>query len=127
MRLESGTSWLELVHTGGEDWRVTADWCATLTADFDVCLTFEEVADFAARMLSRLSAPDGRAFSEQVTSGRNNPLRLTADPVEDGYAFCATLTPDGDDNVCLLRMEINPVDSAGLRDLFAALQASSAL
>ncbi|MFE0631799.1 hypothetical protein ACFW3D_33215 [Streptomyces sp. NPDC058864] len=126
IRLGSDTSWLELVHTGGEDWRVTADWCSSLTADFEACLTFGEVADFAARVLSRLSAPDGHAFSEDVTPGRNNPLRLTGDPSGDGYAFYATLTPNGDDSVCLLRMEMDPVDAGELRDLFGSLLASLA-
>ncbi|MDX2704661.1 hypothetical protein PV350_17545 [Streptomyces sp. PA03-6a] len=97
-----------------------------LTADFTAFLTFQEIADFAARMLSRLSAPSGHGFSEQVTPGRNNPLRLTADPVEHGYAFYATLTPHGDDNVCLLRMDIDPVDAGELRALFGSLQASLA-
>lgn len=127
IRLGGDGSWLELVQTGEDSWRVTADWCSSLSADFTAYLTGEEVADFAARMLSHLRAPSGSRFSAAVTPGRNNPLRLSAEPVEDRFAFFVYLTPNGDDDVCHLQMEINPIDATELRDMFDALLASLAL
>ncbi|WP_153455991.1 hypothetical protein [Streptomyces smaragdinus] len=117
---------MELAQEEGRDWRVTADWVSKLRADFDAYLTTEEVADFAAQMLSHLSVP-GRRFSAAVTAGRNNPLTLRAQPVEDGYAFFVRLTPNGDDDVCHLQMEIDPIDVDELRGMFDALHASSAV
>ncbi len=78
-------------------------------------------------MLSHLRAPSGSRFSAAVTPGRNKPLRLSAEPVEDRFAFFVYLTPNGDDDVCHLQMEINPIDAAELRDMFDALLASLAL
>jgi hypothetical protein len=91
IRLGNDDAWVELVQTGEgnqtgeENWRVTADWCSWMTADFPAYLSIEEATDFAARMLSHLRHPSGLRFSAAVTSGRNNPLTLTAEPVEDGY------------------------------------------
>ncbi|MFF2747382.1 hypothetical protein ACFVVA_17765 [Kitasatospora sp. NPDC058048] len=127
IRLGSDDSWLELAQTGEDSWRVTADWCSSLSADFTAYLTRKEVADFTARMLSHLRAPSGSRFSEAVTPGRNNPLRLHAEPVEDRFAFFVYLTPNGDDEVCHLQMEINPIDATELRDMFDALLASVVL
>jgi len=124
IRLGDDEAWLELVQNGGDDWQVTADWCARLTADFSACLSNSEAADFAARMLSHLRAPSGRRFTEAVTPGRNNPLALTAEPVGGGFAFLVRLTPNGDDDVCQLQLEIDPIDTAELCDLFEALHAS---
>ncbi|MFC1439201.1 hypothetical protein ABUW04_13125 [Streptacidiphilus sp. N1-10] len=130
IRLGNDDAWVELVQTGGdnqtdeENWRVTADWCSWMTADFPAYLSVEEATDFAARMLSHLRHPSGLRFSTAVTSGRNNPLTLTAEPVEDGYAFLVYLTPHGDDNACHLQMEINPIDTTELCNMFDALQAS---
>ncbi|MYS84617.1 hypothetical protein [Embleya scabrispora] len=78
-------------------------------------------------VLSHLRAPSGSRFSAAVTPGRNKPLRLSAEPVEDRFAFFVYLTPNGDDDVCHLQMEINPIDAAELRDMFDALLASLAL
>lgn len=124
IRLGGDGSWLELVQTGEDSWRVTADWCSSLSADFTAHLTGEEVADFAARMLSHVRAPSGSRFSAAVTPGRNNPLRLSAEPVGDRFAFFVQLTPNGDDDVCHLQMEINPIDATELRGMFAELLAS---
>ncbi|MFJ4091857.1 hypothetical protein ACIPYS_09770 [Kitasatospora sp. NPDC089913] len=126
IRLGHDGSWLELVQTDEDSWRVAADWCSALSADFTAYLTGEEVAEFAARMLSHLRAPSGSRFSAAVTPGRNNPLRLRAEPVEDRFAFFVYLTPNGDDEVCHLQMEIDPIDATELRDMFEALLESLA-
>ncbi|WP_030264531.1 hypothetical protein [Streptomyces sp. NRRL B-24484] len=126
MYLGGGGTWLEMVHTEGEDWRVTASWYSSLTADFTAFLTVEEVAEFADGMVARLSVPTGDRFSARVTPGRNNPLTLTAEPVGERFAFFAWLTPNGDDEVCHLQMEINPADATELADGFAALRAALA-
>ncbi|MFE4518464.1 hypothetical protein ACFRMQ_30275 [Kitasatospora sp. NPDC056783] len=127
MRLGSGGAWLELVQADEDSWRVTADWCSSLSADFTAYLTREEAVDFAARMLSHLRASSGSRFTAAVTPGRNNPLVLSAEPVGDGFAFLVRLTPNGDDDVCRLQMEIDPIDAAELRGMFDALHASLAL
>ncbi|MFD4757433.1 hypothetical protein ACFWOJ_00650 [Streptomyces sp. NPDC058439] len=127
IRLGSENVWLELAHEGGDEWRVTADWDSRLRADFAAYLTVGEIADFAARMLSHLCPPSGRRFAEAVTPGRNNPLTLRAEPVQDGYAFLVRLTPNGDDEACHLQMEIDPVDATELRGVFDALRASLVL
>ncbi|GHB71274.1 hypothetical protein GCM10010397_47070 [Streptomyces spinoverrucosus] len=127
IRLGSDSAWLELAHTGGDDWRVTADWCSCLRADFTAYLSAGEIADFVARMLSHLRAPSGRRFSAAVTPGRNNPLTLNAEAVQDGFAFFVRLTPNGDDGACHLQMEIDPIDATELRGVFDALRASLVL
>ncbi|MEU6841626.1 hypothetical protein ABZ930_07085 [Streptomyces sp. NPDC046716] len=126
IRLGSDEVWLELARIDGDNWQVTADWCSSLTADFTVDLSAGEVTDFAARMLSHLRAPSGPRFSEAVTPGRNNPLTLKAEPVGDGFAFFVRLTPNGDDDVCHLQMEIDPITTFELREAFSALRAASA-
>lgn len=80
--------------------------------------------DLAGRMLSRLDAGSGARFSAAVTPGRNNPLVLKAEPVEDGYAFVVRLTPNGDDDVCQLQMELNPIAIPDLREVFDPLHAA---
>jgi hypothetical protein len=127
IRLGGDNTWLEMTHNGGDEWQVTADWCSTLTADFTACLTMGEVADFADRMLSRLRDGSSGRFSAAVAPGRNNPLTLKAEPVRDGYAFFVRLTPNGDDDVCHLQMEIDPIDAAELRSMFDRLHASLTL
>ncbi|MFB8240231.1 hypothetical protein ACFC58_27160 [Kitasatospora purpeofusca] len=127
IRLGDDEAWVELFQVGEDSWRVAADWCSSLSADYPVHLTREEAADFAARMLTRLRAPSGSRFSEAVTPGRNNPLVLGAEPVGDRFAFFVYLTPNGDDEVCHLQMEIDPIGAAELRDMFGALHASLAL
>jgi len=124
IRLGADDAWLELVQTGEDSWQVTADWCSRLTADFTAYISTAETADFAERMLSHLRAPSGHRFSAAVTPGRNNPLTLAAVPAGDGFAFFVQLTPNGDDNVCQLRMEIDPIDTTELRDMFEALHES---
>jgi hypothetical protein len=54
-------------------------------------------------------------------------LTLKAEPVRDGYAFFVRLTPNGDDDVCHLQMEIDPIDAAELRSMFDRLHASLTL
>ncbi|MET9403861.1 hypothetical protein [Kitasatospora sp. NPDC002965] len=127
IRLGSGGAWLELVEAGENSWQVTADWCSSLSADFTAYLTRDEVSDFAARMLSHLRSPSGSRFSAAVTPGRSNPLVLSAEPVGDGFAFFVRLTPNGDDDVCHLQMEINPIDATELRDMFDVLHVAMAL
>ncbi|MEU9043599.1 MULTISPECIES: hypothetical protein [unclassified Kitasatospora] len=122
IRLGGGEAWVELARTGGDSWRVTADWCSTLTADYTAFLPDGEAVDFAARVLSHLSS--ATAFSVAVTLGRNNPLSLRGIPVDDGFAFFAFLTPNGDDTVCHLQLEVDPIETAELRDLFERFQAS---
>lgn len=121
IRLGGDDVWLELAWIGGDSWQVTADWCSWLTADFTVDLSAAEVVDFAARMVSRLQASAGGRFSAAVTPGRNNPLTLKAEPVGDGFAFFVRLTPNGDDDVCHLQMEIDPIATLELRKTFSAL------
>ena len=133
IRLGNDHAWLELYQTaednetGEENWQVTADWCSWMTAAFPAHLSTAEASDFAARMLAHLRAPSPSRFSAALTPGRNNPLTLTAEPVGDGFAFGVYLTPHGDDSVCHQQMEINPIDTTELLDLFDALQASLAL
>ncbi|TWV41919.1 hypothetical protein FRZ03_20295 [Streptomyces misionensis] len=121
IRLGTDDVWLELTRTGTDSWRITANWCSWLTADFTADLGVAEVEDFVARMLSRLRAPSGVRFSAAVTPGRNNPLTLRAEPVGDGFAFFVRLTPNGDDDVCHLQMEIDPIATVELRETFGAL------
>ncbi|MFD5474065.1 hypothetical protein [Streptomyces sp. NPDC127105] len=124
IRLGKDDVWLELARTGADSWQITADWCSWLTADFIADLSAAEVVDFVARMLSRLRAPLGVRFSAAVTPGRNNPLTLKAEPVGDGFAFFVRLTPNGDDSVCHLQMEIDPIATVELRETFSALHAA---
>ncbi|MFG2823745.1 hypothetical protein ACGFX4_30515 [Kitasatospora sp. NPDC048365] len=119
IRIGDTTSWVELARADEGEWRVTADWCSTFTADFAVCLTDGEVADFATRTLTALSK--GGYVSTVVTEGRNNPLKLGIQPVEDFYAVFARLTRNGDDEVCQLQLEMGPVDAHGLRDALELL------
>lgn len=124
IRLGSENVWLELTRTAEDSWQVTADWDSCLTADFTADLSAAEAADFAARMLSHLHAPSGGRFSAAVTPGRNNPLRLTAEPVGDGFFFFVLLTPNGDDHACHLQMEIDPIATWELREMFDALHSA---
>ncbi|MYT72007.1 MULTISPECIES: hypothetical protein [unclassified Streptomyces] len=124
IRLGSDDVWLELARADGDSWEITADWCSWLTADFTADLSAAEVVDFAARMLSHLRAPSGGRFSAAVTPGRNNPLTLKAEPVGDGFAFFVRLTPNGDDTVCHLQMEIDPIATSELHEAFRALHAA---
>ncbi|MGW3782654.1 hypothetical protein [Streptomyces sp. NPDC005091] len=124
IRLGNDDVWLELARTGGDTWQVTADWCSWLTADFTADLSTAEAVDFVARMLSHLNAPSGGRFSAAVTPGRNNPLTLNVEPVGDGFAFLVRLTPNGDDDVCHLQMEIDPIATLELRERFNALHAA---
>ncbi|MFE7706480.1 hypothetical protein ACFU6I_11925 [Streptomyces sp. NPDC057486] len=124
IRLGNDDVWLELARTGADSWQITADWCSWLTADFTADLSAAEVMDFVARMLSRLRAPSGVRFSAAVTPGRNNPLTLKAEPVGDGFAFFVRLTPNGDDDVCHLQMEIDPIATVELCKTFRALHAA---
>ncbi|MEU3651810.1 hypothetical protein AB0E67_03005 [Streptomyces sp. NPDC032161] len=124
IRLGNDDVWLELARAGADSWQITADWCSWLTADFTADLGTAEVVDFVARMLSCLRAPSGARFSAAVTPGRNNPLTLKAEPVGDGFAFFVRLTPNGDDDVCHLQMEIDPIATVELRETFSALHAA---
>ncbi|WP_406102429.1 hypothetical protein OG698_08640 [Streptomyces sp. NBC_01003] len=114
----------ELARTGGDSWQIAADWSFCLTADFTVDLSAAEAMDFAAQMLSHLRISPGVRFSAAVTTGRNNPLTLNAEPVGDGFAFFVRLTPNGDDTVCHLQMEIDPIARSELREAFNALHAA---
>ncbi|WP_405802701.1 hypothetical protein OG291_28940 [Streptomyces halstedii] len=116
--------WLELAWAGAGGWQITADWCSWLKADFTADLSAAEVVDFVARVLSRLRAPSGARFSVAVTPGRNNPLTLKAEPVEGGFALFVRLTPNGDDDVCHVQMEIDPIATVELRERFGALHAA---
>jgi hypothetical protein len=124
IRLGNDDVWLELARTRADSWQITADWSSWLTADFTADLSAAEVVDFVARMRSHLSAPSGGRFSAAVTPGRNNPLTLKAEPVGDGFAFFVRLTPNGDDDVCHLQMEIDPISTLELRETFSALHAA---
>ncbi|MGW1149103.1 hypothetical protein ACWD6I_29695 [Streptomyces sp. NPDC002454] len=126
MRLGTDDAWLDLTRTGADTWRVSADWCSLLTADFTAHLSDAEVADFAERVLSRLPAAPGPGFSAAVTPGRNNPLALRAEPAGRGFAFFVRLTPNGDDTVCRLQLELDPIAVADLRETFGALRAALA-
>ncbi|MGW8365451.1 hypothetical protein ACWGK1_33500 [Streptomyces wedmorensis] len=42
----------------------------------------------------------------------------------DGFAFFVRLTPNGDDTVCHLQMELNPIPTPDLREMFDALHAA---
>ncbi|MGW4820939.1 hypothetical protein ACWEP4_18580 [Streptomyces sp. NPDC004227] len=124
IRLGNDDVWLELTRTGVDSWQITADWGSWLTADFSADLSAREAMDFVARTLSHLRAPSGGRFSVAVTPGRNNPLTLNAEPVGDGFAFFARLTPNGDDDVCHLQTEIDPIATPELRKAFNALHAA---
>ncbi|MEU3464317.1 hypothetical protein ABZ721_30720 [Streptomyces sp. NPDC006733] len=127
IRLGGDGAWVELTRTGEDSWQIAADWFSHLTADFEADLSAEEVVDFASRMLSGLCAPSGASFSAALTPGRNNPLRLTAVPAGDGFAFFARLTPNGDDTTCQLQMEIDPIATGDLRERFSELHSALAL
>ncbi len=124
IRLGNDDVWLELARNGGDSWRISADWCSWLTADFTADLSAGEAVDFVARVLSHLRAPSRGGFSAAVTPGRNNPLTLKAEPVGDGFAFFVRLTPNGDDDVCHLQMEIDPIATLELCEQFSALHAT---
>ncbi|MFF8607180.1 hypothetical protein ACF06X_14685 [Streptomyces sp. NPDC015346] len=124
MRLGTNDVWLDLTRTGGDTWRVSADWCSLLTAGFTADLRDAEVADFAGQMLSRLNETSNAGFSAVVTPGRNNPLSLKAEPVGDGFAFFVRLTPNGDDTACHLQMELDPIPAPDLREMFDVLRAA---
>ncbi|MET8398719.1 hypothetical protein [Streptomyces sp900116325] len=124
IRLGNDDVRLELARTGADSWQFTADWDSCLTADFTADLSAAEVVDFVTRMLSRLRAPSGVRFAAAVTPGRNNPLTLKAEPVGDGFAFFVRLTPNGDEDVCHLQMEIDPIATVKLRETFSALHAA---
>ncbi|MFF2661077.1 hypothetical protein ACFVUH_27405 [Kitasatospora sp. NPDC058032] len=126
MRLGGEGAWVELARLDEGRWRVAADWHACLTADFTTHLSAEEAADFAVRVLDRLRAPSssGGGFTERVTPGRNNPLTLRAEPAGGRFALLLRLTPHGDDEVCRLQLELNPVDTEELTELFEALHVS---
>ncbi|MEU3843679.1 hypothetical protein AB0E88_27015 [Streptomyces sp. NPDC028635] len=124
MRLGTDDAWLDLTRAGDDTWRVSADWSSVLAADFTACLSDAEVADFARQVLSRLGAASRAGFSAMVTPGRNNPLALKAQPVGDGFAFYVRLTPNGDDTVCHLQMELDPIPTPDLREMFDALHAA---
>ncbi|GHH79284.1 hypothetical protein GCM10018781_56970 [Kitasatospora indigofera] len=124
IRLGNKNAWVELAQTGEDDWRISADWCSLLKADFAAWLSREEAVGFATRMLAQLDASSGARFAVAVTPGRNNPLTLNADPVGDGYAFYAWLTPNGDDEAAHLQLDMNPVPTAELRDVFRTFRAS---
>ncbi|MFF1779895.1 hypothetical protein [Streptomyces virginiae] len=47
IRLGTDDAWLDLARTGGDTWRVSADWCSLLTANFTAYLSDAEVAEFA--------------------------------------------------------------------------------
>lgn len=126
MRPGNDDVWLELARTGADSWQITADWCSWLTADFTADLSAGEALDFVARVLSHLNAPSGGRFTATTTPGRNNPLTLKAEPVGDGFAFFVRLTPNGDDDVCHLQMEIDPIATLELRAAFSALHAALA-
>ncbi|WP_416971481.1 hypothetical protein [Streptomyces sp. 4F14] len=124
IRLGSDGAWLELARTGVNTWQVSADWASWLTADFTADLDAEEVVDFTEQMLLRLNDPWTGRFSEAVTPGRNNPLTLKAERAGEGFALFVRLTPNGDDDVCHLQMEIDPIATSELREAFGALHAA---
>ncbi|MFI1176811.1 hypothetical protein [Streptomyces melanogenes] len=121
IRLGNDDARLELARTGERNWQITADWCSWLSADFTADLSATEAVDFAARVLSHLHEPSGGRFSAVMTPGRNNPLTLTAEPAENGFAFFVRLAPNGDDGLCHLQMEIDPIPTRDLREAFNTL------
>jgi len=118
LRLGSESAWFEVRQVVRERCHVTADWCSELTSDFEAWVTREEMRDFAARMLTRISSASGAAFTESVGAGRGNPLVLHGVPAGDGFAFFPCFTPRGDDTVCVLRMEIGPIRIGDLVEAF---------
>ncbi|MGV9312870.1 hypothetical protein ACWDR0_11825 [Streptomyces sp. NPDC003691] len=126
IRLGSDEAWLELTRTDEDYWQIRADWCGRLTADFTAFIHSTEALDFTARMSARLGDPYSGRFSAEVTPGRNNPLRLKAEPLDGEHAFYARLTPNGHDEVCCLQMEIGPAPTDELRAMFDAAHAALA-
>lgn len=51
MSLGVDEAWLDLRQTGSDTWRLSANWCSQLTADFPGYLSDAEVADLAGQML----------------------------------------------------------------------------
>ncbi|TWG04069.1 hypothetical protein [Streptomyces brevispora] len=49
---------------------------------------------------------------------------LVAQGFASGFAFFARLTPNGDDDVCPVRMEIHPIAASELCGAFNALHAA---
>ncbi|WP_329615404.1 hypothetical protein OG244_21830 [Streptomyces brevispora] len=51
-------------------------------------------------------------------------MALVAHSFASGFAFFARLTPNGDDDVCHVRMEIRPIAASELCGAFNALHAA---
>ncbi|AZK94691.1 MULTISPECIES: hypothetical protein [Streptomyces] len=124
IRIGGDDAWLELERTDEEHWRITADWCSSLTADFTAFIGVEEAVDFTERMRSRVGDPLSGRFSAAVTPARNNPLTLKAERVDDGYAFFVRLTPNGHDEACCVQLELGPVPAGELWETFDAAHAA---
>ncbi|WP_405711714.1 hypothetical protein OG264_22495 [Streptomyces xanthophaeus] len=111
---------------GHEDhWRLTADWYGELSADFEVeGIEPGEVIAFTDRLIAGMDGDE--AFTTRLTPGRNNPLTVRALPVEDAFAFLAQLTPNGDDAVVHLDLDLDHVAADELRTEFQAFRRSLA-
>ncbi|WP_405966009.1 hypothetical protein OG713_45465 (plasmid) [Streptomyces sp. NBC_00723] len=66
------------------------------------------------------------ADSDEVTgdSGPQQSADAERGASRDGFAFFVRLTPNGDDTVCHLQMEIDPIAMSELREAFHALHAA---
>ncbi|MFK0258039.1 hypothetical protein [Streptomyces sp. NPDC090445] len=116
LTLGYGRAWLTIeARPELEDgWLLTADSYKELFARFEVeHVEREYVVAFADRLIAGMA--DAEPFSVRLTPGRNNPLTLQAVPVDDGFAFLARLTPNGDDAVVHLDMEVGNLGADELR------------
>lgn len=116
--------WVAVARDGESAWRVTADWGGAFKADFKAHLTDREALRFAERFLAAYESPRRPSTTLAVTEGRNNPLSLTSQAVDDEYAFYVALTPNGDDNTCMMRFELNPLPTYQLYMAAARLRDS---
>ncbi|MFJ8012715.1 hypothetical protein [Streptomyces sp. NPDC096339] len=104
-------------------WRITASWYGKLSADFEAeHIDAEDVLEFTDRLIAGMG--EGEPFTTQLTSGRNNPLLVHAVPVEDAFGFHARLTPNGDDAVVNLHVELDHVAADELRTDFEEFRRS---
>ncbi|MFD0266609.1 hypothetical protein ACFVGY_08435 [Streptomyces sp. NPDC127106] len=116
LTLGYGRAWLTIESRPEleDGWLLTADSYKELSARFEVeHVEREYVVAFVDRLITGMA--DAESFSVRLTPGRNNPLTLRAVPVEDGFEFLARLTPNGDDAVVHLDMEVGNLGADELR------------
>ncbi|MFB6614718.1 hypothetical protein ACFCV9_10975 [Streptomyces sp. NPDC056367] len=127
LRLGYGRAELVLAPLPGrpDGWRLTASWYGKLSAHFEAeHIESADVVAFTDRLIAGMD--EGEPFTTRLTPGRNNPLLVEAVPVEDAFGFLAHLTPNGDDAVVHLDLELDHVAADELRTDFEEFRRSLA-